>query len=162
MSFDQSTVSKSVALAPLQHALGARAMCSRPCAHAPAPALAAGGGLGTPAVASTSPTRFKFSPLAFSYVIAPRSSLRVSSRSLLPTVSLMPVQMQTFHLLSSHGLVKQIFHPRMTHENHLTLRPLAFVSCTRCRIGCKGRDFSTSQPQNVYWLWEGAKGRGSV
>jgi hypothetical protein len=80
-----------------------------------------------------------------------------------PDGELMPVQMQTFHLLSSNGLVKQIFHPRMTHENHLTLRPPGLrVVYPVSQWLQRAADFSTSQPQNGTLFVEGAKGRGSV
>lgn len=117
------------------------------CAHAPAPALA-------------HPLwRVRSQPASnFTRGILLITSLRHGSHSAYPAgVSpdgeLIPVQMQTFHLLSSNGLVKQIFHPRMTHENHLTLRPLAFVSCARCRIGCKGRISALVSPKMVHCLW---------
>lgn len=41
--------------------------------------------------------------------LSSKSAIRKSSK---------PLEIQTFHLLTSKGLVKQNFHPRMTHENH--------------------------------------------
>lgn len=61
----------------------------------------------------------------------PLSTSRLSSRSAIRNSS-KPLEIQTFHLLTSKGLVKQNFHPRMTHENPLDATTLVIVrsECT--------------------------------
>jgi hypothetical protein len=75
----------------------------------------------------------KHSQLDRNFHAYPSTSLNHSHRPAYPAKSAIrnsskPLEIQTFHLLTSKGLVKQNFHPRMTHENHLTLQPLV-IKC---------------------------------